>query len=62
MASLLITLLAAVAALALLMAGLGIKMLCGRSREFKRPCESHDATQHKCQRGDGHCYHCTCRA
>ena len=47
----LVPLLAAFAALALLMAGLGIKMLCGRSRGY----------EHTCQHGNGHCDHCTCK-
>lgn len=51
--TILITLLAAAAAVTLLMAGLGIKMLCRRSDEFRRPCANADPKT-------GRCAHCTC--
>ena len=47
------TILIAIAIIALMMGGLGIKMLMGRSKEFKRPCTNADPKT-------GKCAHCTC--
>ena len=49
----LIVLAVAVAVLALMMAGLGIKMLFRKEKEFRRPCANADPTT-------GRCSHCTC--
>ena len=42
-----------VVCMSLMMAGLGVKMLCRRSRSFQRPCANADPTT-------GRCVHCTC--
>ena len=47
------TLIATLVALVLMAVGLGIKMLCGKEREFKRPCANADPLT-------GRCTHCTC--
>ena len=43
----------AIGAVALMMAGLGIKMLFHKEKEFKRPCANADPKT-------GKCTHCTC--
>ena len=43
----------AVAAVGLMMAGLGIKMLMHKEEEFRRPCANADPKT-------GRCEHCTC--
>jgi len=43
----------AVAIVALMMAGLGTKMLFHKEKEFKRPCANADPKT-------GRCAHCTC--
>lgn len=48
-----ITIIITAAVVALMMAGLGIKMLCHKSDEFKKPCPNADPKT-------GHCAHCTC--
>ncbi|MBQ8704515.1 MAG: hypothetical protein IJ524_09100 [Bacteroidales bacterium] len=53
MKTLLIVLLVAVASVALMMAGLGMKMLFRKEKEFRRPCANADPTT-------GRCAHCTC--
>ena len=53
MKTLLFVLVATIACLALLMTGLGIKMLCHRSNSFRRPCANADTKT-------GRCAHCTC--
>lgn len=53
MKTFLLPLAVAVACMALMMAGLGVKILCRRSRSFQRPCANADPTS-------GHCTHCTC--
>ncbi len=46
-------LLIAVGDLALMMAGLGLKMLFRKEKEFRRPCANADPAT-------GRCAHCTC--
>ena len=53
MKSIIIVLAIAIGALALMMAGLGIKMLTRKEKEFKRPCANADPKT-------GRCEHCTC--
>lgn len=53
MKTILIVTVIAVAAVGLMMAGLGIKMLMHKEKEFKRPCANADPTT-------GRCAHCTC--
>lgn len=53
MKALLIVLLITVGAFALMMAGLGIKMLLKKEKEFKRPCANADPKT-------GRCANCTC--
>lgn len=53
MKTILIVLAIAVAIFALMMAGLGVKMLFHKEKEFKRPCANADPTT-------GRCAHCTC--
>ena len=53
MKTLLLVLFIAVAIVALMMAGLGIKMLFRKEKEFRRPCANADPTT-------GRCAHCTC--
>ncbi len=53
MKTLLIVLIIAVAAIALMMAGLGIKMLLHKEKVFKRPCANADPKT-------GKCVNCTC--
>ena len=53
MKTLLIVLIIAVAAIALMMAGLGIKMLIHKEKVFKRPCANADPKT-------GRCANCTC--
>ena len=53
MSTILIVLAIAVGVLALMMAGLGIKMLLHKQKEFKRPCANADPKT-------GRCAHCTC--
>lgn len=48
-----IALLVAVGALALMMAGLGMKMLLHKEEEFRRPCANADPKT-------GRCANCTC--
>ena len=43
----------AVVAVGLMMAGLGIKMMLRKEKEFKRPCANADPLT-------GRCTHCTC--
>lgn len=49
----LIVLAVAVATVALMMAGLGLKMLLRKEKEFKRPCANADPKT-------GRCENCTC--
>ena len=51
--TILIVLAIAIAVFALMMAGLGIKMLMHKQKEFRRPCANADPTT-------GRCAHCTC--
>lgn len=51
--TLLIALFVAIGAVALLMVVLGMKMLLGKEKEYKRPCTNADPTT-------GRCAHCTC--
>ena len=51
--TILIVLAIAIGTLALMMAGLGLKMLLHREKEFRRPCANADPTT-------GRCAHCTC--
>ena len=53
MKTLLIVLAAAVAAVGLLMAAMGLKVLLGKEKEAKRHCANADPKT-------GHCAHCTC--
>ena len=53
MKTILIVLAMAVGVLALMMAGLGLKMLLHKEKEFKRPCANADPKT-------GRCAHCTC--
>ncbi len=53
MKTVLVVLAVAVAAVALMMAGLGLKMLLRREREFRRPCANADPKT-------GRCANCTC--
>ena len=53
MKTILIVLAIAVGALALMMGGLGMKMLLHKEKEFKRPCANADPKT-------GRCAHCTC--
>ena len=53
MKTILIVLAIAVGALALMMGGLGLKMLLHKEKEFKRPCANADPKT-------GRCAHCTC--
>lgn len=53
MKTILIVLGIAVGAVALMMAGLGVKMLMRKEKEFKRPCANADPTT-------GRCANCTC--
>lgn len=51
--TILTVLIIAVAALALMMGGLGLKMLLHKEKEFRRPCANADPKT-------GRCVHCTC--
>ena len=51
--TLLIALFVAIGAVALLMVVLGMKMLLGKEKEYKRPCANADPKT-------GRCAHCTC--
>ena len=51
--TILIVLIVAVATLALMMGGLGLKMLLHKEKEFRRPCTNADPKT-------GRCAHCTC--
>lgn len=53
MSTIIIVLVIAVGVVALMLAGLGIKMLAGKEKEFKRPCANADPKT-------GKCAHCTC--
>ena len=53
MKTILTVLIIAVAAVGLMMAGLGIKMLMHKEKEFRRPCANADPLT-------GRCAHCTC--
>ncbi|MBQ4377129.1 MAG: hypothetical protein II793_05500 [Bacteroidales bacterium] len=53
MRTLLIVMVIAVVAVGLMMAGLGIKMMLRKEKEFKRPCANADPLT-------GRCTHCTC--
>lgn len=53
MSTILIVLLIAIGAVALMMGGLGLKMLLHKEKEFKRPCANADPKT-------GRCAHCTC--
>lgn len=53
MKTILIVALIAVGVVALMMAGLGLKMLLHKEKEFKRPCANADPET-------GHCANCTC--
>lgn len=54
MKTILIVLLVAVVAVALMMGGLGLKMLMHKEKEFKRPCVNADPAT-------GRCANCTCK-
>ncbi len=54
MKSILIVLAISIGVVALMMAGLGIKMLTHKEKEFKRPCANADPKT-------GRCEHCTCK-
>ena len=54
MKTILTVLIIAVAVVALMMAGLGIKMLMHKEKEFHRPCANADPKT-------GRCEHCTCK-
>lgn len=54
MKTLLIVLAVAIGVVALMMAGLGIKMIFRKEKEFKRPCANADPKT-------GRCAHCTCK-
>lgn len=51
--TILIVLVVAIAVVALMMAGLGVKMLFRKEEEFKRPCANADPKT-------GRCANCTC--
>lgn len=51
--TILIVLIVAVATLALMMGGLGLKILLHKEKEFRRPCANADPKT-------GRCAHCTC--
>ena len=53
MKTILTVLVAAAAAVVLMMAGLGLKMLLHKEKEFHRPCANADPDT-------GRCAHCTC--
>ena len=53
MNTLTVALIVAIGTVALMMAGLGLKMLLHKEREFKRPCANADPKT-------GRCAHCTC--
>ncbi len=53
MKTIVIVMIIAVAVVGLMMAGLGIKMLLHKEKEFKRPCANADPKT-------GRCVHCTC--
>ncbi len=53
MNSILIVLAIAIGVFALMMAGLGFKMLLHKEKEFKKPCANADPKT-------GKCAHCTC--
>ena len=53
MKTILTVLVIAIAAVALMMAGLGTKMLMHKEKEFRRPCANADPKT-------GRCAHCTC--
>ena len=53
MKTMLFVMIIAVAAVGLMMVGLGVKMLMHKEKEFKRPCANADPTT-------GRCAHCTC--
>lgn len=53
MKTLLIVFLIALGVVALMMAGLGLKMLLHKEKEFRRPCANADPLT-------GRCAHCTC--
>lgn len=53
MKTILIVALIAVGVVGLMMAGLGLKMLLHKEKEFKRPCANADPKI-------GRCAHCTC--
>lgn len=53
MKTMLFVMIIAVAAVGLMMAGLSVKMLMHKEKEFKRPCANADPTT-------GRCAHCTC--
>lgn len=54
MKSILIVLAISIGVVALMMAGLGIKILTHKEKEFKRPCANADPKT-------GRCEHCTCK-
>jgi hypothetical protein len=53
MSTIVIVLLIAIGAVALMMGGLGLKMLLHKEKEFKHPCANADPKT-------GRCAHCTC--
>ena len=53
MSTIIIVLVISVGVVALMVAGLGIKMLARKEKEFKRPCANADPKT-------GKCAHCTC--
>ena len=53
MKTVLVVLVVAIVAVALMMAGLGIKILMRKEKEFKKPCANADPKT-------GRCAHCTC--
>ncbi|MBR1798922.1 MAG: hypothetical protein IJ761_03355 [Bacteroidales bacterium] len=53
MKTVIIVFVVAAAVVALMMSGLGLKMLLHKEKEFRRPCTNADPLTGKCQ-------HCTC--
>lgn len=54
MKTIVVVLVVAVAAVGLMMAGLGLKMLLKKEKEFRRPCANADPKT-------GRCANCTCK-
>ena len=55
MTTMIVVFVVAASVVGLMMAGLGLKMLLHKEKEFKRPCTNADPTT-------GRCAHCTCDA